>query len=171
MVWQSNGRDWHKIESESRTRSGFQMVTVLYYWDEQLFCASNIYFLYNFKSNHCNVLRSISHCRKKAPLVDVFHTFFFGKKSFQTFCRGLWTVRVTYSLKSLSHVEPQYSRYGRSWFRMVIFQTQFVSGFRMVGLIFFYHSKSRPDIFITSLDRFVTNKIFFMLLQLLNGLG
>jgi hypothetical protein len=27
MVRQSNGRDWHKIESESRTRSGFQMVT------------------------------------------------------------------------------------------------------------------------------------------------
>jgi hypothetical protein len=28
MVWLSNGRDWHKIESESQTVFGFRMGTV-----------------------------------------------------------------------------------------------------------------------------------------------
>ncbi len=46
---------------------------------------------------------------------------------------------------------------GLSGIRMVIFRTQFVSGFQM-------HSKSGPDIFLTSLDRFGIKNILFMTL-------
>jgi hypothetical protein len=40
---------------------------------------------------------------------------------------------------------------------------QYLSGFQMVWRPFcFYHLKAGSDIFLTSLDRFVMNKIFFM---------